>query len=186
MFNLGALTGIRITIAGSVMSQDQTANLKSLLEEALGAVERSIQGLDHQHARMIPSRGEWSVCQLLAHIAEIQGFWSGKAVVITETDNPNITRTEVENDIRSASVDDQSGESLNQLIVRVKQENESAIKVLTSINAQYLDRIGHRGEDNPITAGGVFEYLARHVQEHADQIIRTRQIVNPPGSSSSL
>ena len=165
------------------MSQDQTTNLKTLLEEALVSVESAIQGLDQQYARTVPSPGEWSVSQLLAHIAEIQVFWSGKAVVITENDNPNITRTEVENDIRSAAVDDKSGDPLNKLIGRVKRENESAINVLKSINEQNLDRIGHRGEDNPITAGGVFEYLARHVQEHADQIIRTRQIVNPSGSS---
>ena len=72
------------------MSQDQTTNLKTLLEEALVSVESAIQGLDQQYARTVPSPGEWSVSQLLAHIAEIQVFWSGKAVVITENDNPNI------------------------------------------------------------------------------------------------
>ena len=49
------------------MSQDQTTNLKTLLEEALVSVESAIQGLDQQYARTVPSPGESHPRVLVTH-----------------------------------------------------------------------------------------------------------------------
>jgi hypothetical protein len=159
------------------MIEQQSSHLKSMLEEALSRTLESVKGISEEDAHEAPMEGEWSVCELLAHISEIQDFWSDKAILITSSDDPNITRTEVENDIRSAAVQDHSGDSIPDLLHMVRDANQNAIQKLLSISFSDLDRPGHRGEDNPITTRGVFEYLSGHIAEHARQILETRKVI---------
>ena len=161
----------------AVMIEQQSSHLKSMLEEALSRTLESVKGISEEDAHEAPMEGEWSVCELLAHISEIQDFWSDKAILITSSDDPNITRTEVENDIRSAAVQDHSGDSIPDLLHMVRDANENAIEKLLRISFSDLDRPGHRGEDNPITTRGVFEYLSGHIAEHARQILETRKVI---------
>ena len=161
----------------AVMIEQQSSHLKSMLEEALSRTLESVKGISEEDAHEAPTEGEWSVCELLAHISEIQDFWSDKAILITSSDDPNITRTEVENDIRSAAVQDHSGDSIPDLLHMVRDANENAIEKLLRISFSDLDRPGHRGEDNPITTRGVFEYLSGHIAEHARQILETRKVI---------
>ena len=159
------------------MIDQQLSDLKSMLEEALSRTLESVKGISEEDAHEAPAEGEWSVCELLAHISERQDFWSDKAIVITSSDDPNITRTEVENDIRSAAVQDHSGNSIQDLLHMVRGSNQNAIEKLLRISVSDLDRSGHRGEDNPITTRGVFEYLSGHIAEHARQILETRKVI---------
>ena len=151
------------------------------LQEGLGAaltrVLASLEGIEAAEAHEVPAPDEWTVVQLLAHIAEIQGFWTAKAVEITREDDPNITRTEVENDIRLAAVEGQAQDSLADLIQRAAEANSRAIGTVGGIDPGDLERPGHRGEDNPITVKGVIEYVARHVEEHAVQIAESLRLI---------
>ena len=159
------------------MIGDQLTDLKNMLEEALSRTLESVKGISEEDAHETPAEGEWSVCEVLAHISEIQDFWSEKAIVITTSDDPNITRTEVENDIRSAAVRGHSGDSVRDLLEMVRRANQNTIEKLLAISFPDLDRPGHRGEDNPITPRGVFEYLSDHISEHARQILETRKVI---------
>jgi len=113
------------------------------------------------------------VAQLLAHIAEIQYFWMGKALLITQEEDPNITRSDVENDRRSAGVVDHAGDSLDELVQGVVAANESPVAVTGGIATDDLGVLGHRGENNLITIEGVIHYLA----EHAAQIVASRRLI---------
>ena len=89
-------------------SERLTERLQEGLRDALATVVASVRGVSEEEARQIPEPDEWTVAQLLAHIAEIQGFWMEKAVLITKENDPQITRTAVENDLRIAAVEDHS------------------------------------------------------------------------------
>ena len=151
------------------------------LQEGLKAsharVLASLEGIEEGEAHEVPAPEEWTVVQLLAHIAEIQSFWTAKAVEITREDNPNITRTEVENDIRLAAVEGQAQDSLADLIQRAAEANDRAIRIVGNIDPRDLGRPGHRGEDNPITVKGVIEYLTHHVEDHANQIAESLRLI---------
>jgi len=82
------------------------------------------------------------VAQLLAHIAEIQYFWMGKALLITQEEDPNITRSDVENDRRSAGVVDHAGDSLDELVQGVVAANESPVAVTGGIATDDLGVLG--------------------------------------------
>lgn len=155
-------------------------NLQQGLRSAHTAVIASAQGVSEEDAHQIPEPDEWTVAQLLAHIAEIQGFWMEKAVLITKEDDPQITRTAVENDLRIAAVEDHSQDNVADLLAQVARANEKAVATTASIGPKDLNRPGHR-EDNPMTVAGVIEYVAGHVKLHAGQIIETRRVIAEQG-----
>ena len=58
-------------------------NIQSIpegLKEAHKQVIHSVKTLPEEDAHRIPAPDEWLVAQLLAHIAEIQQFWTSKAI----------------------------------------------------------------------------------------------------------
>ena len=156
------------------------SRIRELQEALLGAhaqVARAVEELPETEAHQVPAPGEWTIAQLLAHIAEIQAFWTAKAILITQEDDPNITRTAVENDIREAVVTGQAHDSMADLLPRCQEANERAIQLIGGIDPAYLGRPGHRGEDNPITVQGVIRYLIGHVEEHVRQIAESRRLI---------
>ena len=163
-------------------NQDQIPVLQQKLRSAHQSVMHSIDGIAEAEIRQVPAPGEWTVAQLLAHIAEIQYFWMEKAVLITQEDDPNITRSDVENDRRAAAVEDHAGDPLDALVRGLAAANESAIAAAGEIASEDLAILGHRGENNPITVEGVIKYLAQHVEEHASQVSESRRLISdqPP------
>jgi hypothetical protein len=155
----------------------QIPALQQILRAAHQVAIESIDGITEPEIRQVPAPDEWTVAQLLAHIAEIQYFWMEKAVLITREDDPNITRSDVENDRRSAAVVDHAGDSLKDLVSGLAAANESAIATTGNIPPADLSILGHRGENNPITVEGVVHYLAAHVEEHAAQIVESRRLI---------
>ena len=158
------------------MTSNEIQRLQAGLKAAKEQVESAIAGITESEARQQPAPNSWSVDQLLAHIAEIIGFWMDKAVLITEENDPQISRSDVENDLRLAAVSDTAEESLEDLIQSVDIACDEALETIGEIGPADLDRSGHR-ETNPITAGGVIENLANHVTAHAVQITEARQQV---------
>ena len=157
-------------------NQEQIQALQQLLRSAHQDV---IDGIVELEIRQGPVPDEWTVAQLMAHIAEIQYFWMEKAVLITQEDDPNIiTRRDVENDRRAAAVEDHARDSLDELIRGLAAANESAFGATGRIATGDLGILGHRGESNPIAVEGVIRYLAFHVEEHADQITESRRLIN--------
>ena len=160
-------------------NQEQIQALQQLLRSAHQDVMEAIDGIVELEIRQVPVPDEWTVAQLMAHIAEIQYFWMEKAVLITQEDDPNIiTRRDVENDRHAAAVEDHARDSLDELIRGLAAANESAFGATGRIATGDLGILGHRGESNPIAVEGVIRYLAFHVEEHADQITESRRLIN--------
>ncbi len=164
------------------MNQEQIPTLQQVLRAAHQVVVEAIYGVTEEEARQVPAPGEWTVAQLLAHIAEIQYFWMEKAVLITKEDDPNVARSDVENDRRAAAVADHAEDALDDLVKSLGAANESAIATTGKIAPGELAILGHRGEDNPITVEGVIQYLASHMEEHARQIRTSRHLINESAS----
>jgi len=117
------------------------------------------------------------VAQLLAHIAEIKYFWMEKAALITHEDDPNITRSGVENDRRAAAVVDHARNSLDELIRGLVAASDAAVATVGNITPDDLAILGHSEENNPISVEGVNQSLADHVTEHANQLTESRRLI---------
>ena len=158
------------------MSTREIQELQEALRSARDEVLSAIDGISESEAHEIPAPSEWTVAQLLAHVTELQVFWIARAVLITKEDDPQITRTAVENDQRIGAVTDHSGDNMTDLVRDMNAAHDQVVAVVGDIDPKNLDRPGHR-EDNPITAGGVIRYVAGHVRDHADQIIESRRLI---------
>ena len=160
------------------MDQEQISILQQMLRSAHQTVMDAVDGITEEEARQVPAPDEWTVAQLLAHIAEIEYFWMEKAVLITNEYDPNITRSDVENDRRATAVADHADDPLEDLIQSLATANDSAIATTGEIAPKDLATLGHRGENNPITVEGVIHFLASHVEEHAGQIRESRRLIS--------
>ena len=160
------------------MIHEQILMLQQMLRSAHQAVMDAVDGIAEDEARQVPTPDEWTVAQLLAHIAEIEYFWMEKAVLITIENDPNITRSDVENDRRAAAVADHADDPLEDLIRGLATANDSAIATTGEIAPKDLATQGHRGENNPITVEGVIHFLASHMEEHAGQIKESRRLIS--------
>ncbi len=159
-------------------NQDQIPALQQLLRGAHQSVMDAVDGVTEAEIRRVPAPDEWTVAQLMAHIAEIEYFWMEKAVLITQEHDPNITRSDVENDRRAAAVEDHAGDSLIDLIKSLAAANDSAVAATGKIDPKDLGILGHRGENNPITVAGVVTFLATHVEDHANQVGESRRLIS--------
>ena len=86
------------------MINSEIKELQDDLRAAKDAVLSTLEGVSEAEAHEVPEPNEWTVCQLLAHIAELQVFWIDRAVLITKEDDPQIARNAVESDLRVAAV----------------------------------------------------------------------------------
>ena len=159
-------------------NQEQITALRQLLRSAHRDVMDAVDGIAEPEIRKVPAPDEWTVAQLMAHIAEIQYFWMEKAVLITQEDDPNITRSDVENGRGGGGGGGGPGDALDELVRGLAAANESAIDATGRIAPGDLGILGHRGDNNPITVEGVIRYLTTHVEEHATQITETRRLIN--------
>jgi len=97
-------------------NQDHIPILKQMLRSARQVVMDSIYGITEPKIRQVPARDEWVVVQLMSHTTEIEYFGMEEAVLITKESDPDITRSDVENDRRVAAVVDRAGDSLEEHI----------------------------------------------------------------------
>ncbi|MCD5402241.1 MAG: DinB family protein, partial [Dehalococcoidia bacterium] len=90
--------------------------LQQMLRPVRQIVMDSIDGITEPKIGQVPARDEWTVAQLMSHITEIEYFGMEEAVLITKESDPDITRSDVENDRRAAAVVDRAGDSLEEHI----------------------------------------------------------------------
>ena len=148
------------------------------LKESQTQLLKSVGQLSEEKAHLVPAPDEWTVAQLLAHIAEIQEFWTAKAILMTKEDRPEITRNSVENDIREQTVINKAESQVSELLNQCQIVHEATIKTLRTISPNHLQRQGFRGDNNPVTVIEVVRSLAGHINEHIEQIERTKRSVN--------
>ena len=148
------------------------------LKESQTQLLNSVGQLSEENAHLVPAPDEWTVAQLLAHIAEIQEFWTAKAILMTKEDRPEITRNSVENDIREQTVINKAGSRIPELLAQCQSIHETTIMTLRSISPSDLQKPGFRGENNPVTVIEVLHSLVGHINEHIEQIKRTKRLIN--------
>ena len=148
------------------------------LKESQTQLLNTVGQISEETAHLVPAPDEWTVAQLLAHIAEIEEFWTAKAVLMTKEDRPEITRNSVENDIREQTVINKAGSRISELLEQCQNIHEATIRTLGSISPRDLQRPGFRGENNPVTVIEVLHSLVRHINEHIEQIERTKRLIN--------
>ena len=159
------------------MSNNEIQELQEGLRSAREAVLSAIEGISEAEAKEVPEPGEWTVAQLMGHITEVQSFWVSKAILITREDDPNVARNAAEGELRTASVAGMAQHSVADLRQKMIAANDAAVATVGGIDPKDLNRLGHRGEGNPVSAGQLIESLASHLRAHAGQITETRRIV---------
>ena len=160
------------------MKNTGVENIVENLKQSQTQLLNTVGQLSEEPAHLAPAPDEWTVAQLLAHIAEIQEFWTSKAILMTKEDRPEITRNSVENDIREQTVINKAGSTIVELLEQCQNIHEATISTIRTISPSDLQRPGFRGENNPVTVIEVLRSLVGHINEHIQQIERTKRLIN--------
>ena len=162
------------------MTSSDIRELQQDLRSGRHAILVAVEGVSDAEVNQISEPGEWAVVQLVAHVTELQPFWVSKSVLSTQVDDPQITRTAVENDEHLAEVTDHSQDDLASFIRQMNAANDQIMDVVGAIDPSTLDRPDHR-EDNLMTAAHVIRYTAHHVRFRAHQITELLRLIRQTG-----
>lgn len=154
----------------------QTEELGQLLQEAQTELTTALEGITEEELRTPPKEGEWSVAQVLGHVAEMQPFWVRKALLMATLENPNIARSPEEAQQRLRAVAETERMPWPELQRRVEEAGSQAVTLVRRLREKDLRRLGTRGDGSVITIQQLVERtVAEHVQEHARQVRATRR-----------
>jgi uncharacterized damage-inducible protein DinB len=138
------------------------AQLDSLLRQP-GIAER---------LRTHPGEGEWSVMQILGHLAESVPYWLDSCrKLITAADQPPVIGRDMDAPQRLVGVELGAAAQLDELLPRVEGEILDAAQTIRQMPPADRLRQGIHARYGPLTVAQVIEkFIVAHAEEHLAQI----------------
>ena len=126
-----------------------------------------VQAIDDNTRRTRPSRGEWSVHEQLAHLAEMEPIWLSWALQIAsdpgvEVGDPGPTPT--------LSVDTADQSSLRELEVRLSGARERTLRSIAELSPWEFSRVGRHRWFGQMSVLQCLRAIYRHDRVHQDQM----------------
>jgi hypothetical protein len=156
----------------------------AMLSEAPGRIAAAAQGLSSQQLRAPESEGEWSVCEVLAHLRACGDMWGGNALTILREDHQTIRGLNPRAWLRRTNYLDLEFEPLFRAYAAQRAALLATLQPLSPAEwqrkATLIDMVGKRLERSVHNYG---DSLARHERVHLAQIERiaaSLQVSQPP------
>ena len=152
--------------------------LVQLLQGAQARFQAALQGISEAELRTPPREGEWTVAQVVGHVAELQPFWMRKVLLMVTLENPSVARTPEEQEQRVRAVAEAEGMPWPELERRLQESAAQALELARRLRDGDLRRLGTRGDGQAVTVQQMVErFIAGHLEEHARQVEATRRAV---------
>jgi hypothetical protein len=138
------------------------AQLDSLLRQPQAA----------ERLRAHPGEDEWSVMQILGHLAESIPYWLDNCRnVIAATGKPPIIGRSLDAPERLVGVELGATGELDELLPRVESEIRAAAQAIRHMSPAESNKTGLHTRDGELTVAQVIErFIVTHVEGHLDQI----------------
>ena len=156
------------------------SEVESLLDQLIGAQEelsQSLEGINEAELRNVPAEGEWSVAEIVGHVAELQPFWMRKVPLMTSEDNPYAGRTPEEEQQRLVDVAAAREMPWPELQRSLHEANLKVLRSVLELRVPQLSRSGRWSEGVTLTVQQMVEQrIIGHLQAHAKQIQEARTL----------
>ena len=143
------------------------ASLQHLLAESRGGLVAAFEAVP------LPQRGEpllegWSPIDVLAHVADVEAYYAAEAqVLLEEAGHTWRPFSEYQWKLAYRLREPEEEATLRARLERVRDETEVWLATLTP---DELSRYGNHAERGAVMVGERIEKIARHYDEHADQL----------------
>lgn len=128
----------------------------------------AIAGLDEEGFRLRPREGEWTAAEILAHLWAAEGLYVGRVEAALTTDDLLVTvrdEAERESDAKLAQ-----RVPVPQIIHGLLAQRRDTLRRLRELSPEQLGRRLRHPQHGDVTIAWLFQRLAEHEEEHAEQI----------------
>jgi hypothetical protein len=153
------------------MSTPGRGGLLDLHRESLAAFEAATAGLGQDQLDSSAAPGEWSVRQIIHHVADTEIIAGARLRLILAEDGVAVPSYDQEELARAADPGSRSVEASLALVGAIHQAN---VELMTALVPSAWDRAGFHPEIGRYTVDEWLERRARHLRGHAEQIILAR------------
>lgn len=151
------------------MASSFRENSSKAVNETIKKMIECVQGLSEETVRWNPSKEEWSIMQIIAHVAEAIPYWLGEIEKIKE--NPSVQWGRgITDEVRVQSVSEEniSSLSIESVLHELKAATEQTADVLNELTQEQLAIVAPCR--NPRFDGKPVEFIISHlIVEHAEK-----------------
>jgi uncharacterized damage-inducible protein DinB len=149
-------------------------DLAALYREAYGAMLEALSGLDEAGYRRVPTGAQWSIANALGHAGEAQEFWLSQVELLLKEPGAKVGRWEEDaRRARERGVKEDSLAPYGDMLAKFQRVALTGQRRLAQLDSAALERAGLRLTalgTGPASVADIFQQIAEHIQEHADQI----------------
>jgi hypothetical protein len=148
--------------------QFSAAELVARLEQSRRSLMDAIAGLDEEGFRLRPREGEWTAAEVLAHILMTEHVFAGRARAVLEQENPPLAS--ISDEERSGHARSARRMPVPQIVHGLLAQRRDVVGLLEPLSPQQLRRPFRHERRGDLAAGWLFQRIAEHEKEHAEQI----------------
>lgn len=151
------------------MENSFRGNAIQAVNETIKKTVECVQGLSEETVRWNPSKEEWSIMQIIAHVAEAIPYWLGEIEKIKENPSAQWGRG-ITDEVRLQTVSEENVNSLSvsSVLDELKAAAEQTANVLNELTDEQLSIVAPCR--NPRFDGKPVEFIINHlIVEHAEK-----------------
>jgi uncharacterized damage-inducible protein DinB len=145
--------------------EDLTESLRAARRRLLTLVE----GLTQDEALRRPSRDEWSIIEILAHLIEVDRFYLSQALAMR--DGPDHLLSYFDDEAWKRQHSGIGTTPLAEVIAGMQRSHTEVLQAVTAMSEEELSRPGRHPRGIPYTVRDVMLRLPAHDENHEQQIL---------------
>jgi hypothetical protein len=160
------------------MSQAASEQLSARLNESRDALMAAITGLDEATFRARTSAGDWTPGEVLTHLLAVERARLEQVRTVLAQDNAFvrwIDDEELDQQTRAAA----QRMPVPQIVHGLLAQRRDVVDLLATLSQEQLERLYQHERRGEHTAGWLFQRMAEHEFEHAEQIRSLRNRRDP-------
>ncbi len=174
-YDMRGREGVRgVKMGGEMWMGKENVDLLSGLLASRGELLRSLKGVSEATAWTRPEPNEWSVGEILQHLADVDGIQAVRfrQILAGETQLKSVDPADWEGP-RSAA----AREGLAGVLRRAYASRNEVLELVSNMGPADLEKAGNHPRFGRMTALQLTEMAMNHDLDHAQQIAKTRAVV---------
>ena len=132
----------------------------------------AIAGLDEEGFRMRPRPDDWTAAEVLAHVLITEHLFVDRARAALAQDNVSVAPMDDEE--RQEQARSAQRMPVPQIVHGLLAQRRDTVRLLEPLSPQQLSRPFRHERRGQLTASWLFQHVAEHEEEHAQQISALR------------
>lgn len=140
-------------------------------------LREAIEGLTEEAFHFKPGPGQWSIHQILIHVADSELVSTQRLKKVLAEEEPLLSTQD--QDAWAIQLDYDQLDS-EQYLLLFKLLRSTMLPIIAKLSAEQFERVGLYADAGPFTFKQLLEYRVKHIRGHLAQIERVKQAYRRP------